>query len=268
LKPFRARGGIEAKDAGAYNGRIRGAGPRISFSSGTDMNRLSFMAWICLAMAMSPMPGQDKVPVMAIDDPVKDFGKVLQGEILKHVFSFSNRGSGELEVLGIEPSCGCQAASLSAKRIQAGQSGQIEALLDTAGLTGAVDKPIHIVTNDPLRPTVSLSMRADVQPEITVSSPSIYFEGAPQGNEEVSKEILISIPAERSIRILSAESTEESVKVRLEPVPESDGKKIRVIATQKAGGKTGYRMERIDIKTTSYLTPELAIYLIIRNFTR
>lgn len=232
------------------------------------MKRFFLTICTCLAVSFLPVRGQDKVPAIAIDDPVKDFGKVLQGEVLKHVFSFSNSGSGELEVLGIEPSCGCQAASLSAKGIRPGQSGRIEAVLDTAGLTGAVDKPIHIMTNDPVRPTVSLSMRADVQPEITLSSPSIYFEGAPQGNGEASKEVLITIPAERSIRILSARSTEESVTVKLEPVPESDGKKIRLIATQKAGGKTGYRMERIDIQTTSHLTPELSIYLIIRNFNR
>jgi len=205
---------------------------------------------------------------MAIDDPAKDFGKVLQGETLKHMFRFTNKGTGTLEILGVESNCGCQTASLSAKQIQAGQSGQIEVVLDTAGLTGAVDKPVHVLTNDPRRPSVSLSMRADVQPEIILSSPSLYFESVPKGKEEVVKEVLISIPAEKSIKILSAESTEESITVKLEPVPDSDGKKVKLIATQKAGGETGYHMESVIVKTTSYLTPELSIYLIIRNFSR
>jgi hypothetical protein len=54
----------------------------------------------------------------------------------------------------------------------------------------------------------------------------------------------------------------------LEPVPDSGGKQVKLIATQRPGGKTGYHFESIIVKTTSYLTPELSIYLIIRNFNR
>ena len=213
------------------------------------------------------LSGQDKAPSMVFDNPIKDFGKVMQGEMIKHVFSFSNKGSSTLEILSVEPSCGCQVASLSTKQIQAGQSGQIEVSIDTAGLTGAIDKSVNIITNDPRRPSVFLSMKADVQPEISVSSPSIYFESVPKG-KEVTKEVIITVVAERSIKILSAESTEESVIVKLEAVPDSEGKKVKLIATQKAGGKIGYHLESIIVKTTSYLTPELSIYLMIRNFNR
>lgn len=215
-------------------------------------------------MALS---GQDKTPSMVFDNPVKDFGKVMQGETIKHVFSFSNKGSSTLQLLSVEPSCGCQAASLSAKQIQAGQSGQIEVTVDTAGLTGAIEKSVNILTNDPRRSSVSLSIRADVQPEIIVSSPSIFFENVPKG-VEVTKEVIITVAAERSIKILSAESTDESVIVKLEPLPDTEGKKVKLIATQKGDGKIGYRSGTIIIKTTSYLTPELSIYLVFRNFNR
>jgi hypothetical protein len=211
--------------------------------------------------------GQDKAPSIVLDDSERDFGKVIQGETLKHIFSFANKGSTVLEILEIEPSCGCQAASLSANRIQAGQSGQIEVTVDTGGLTGVIDKSVTILSNDPRRPSVSLSIRADVQPEISLSSPSIYFETAPDG-KEITKEIVITVPAERSIKILSAESTDESLSVKLEPVQDSNGKKIKLIATQKADGKIGYRSGSIIVKTTSYLTPELSIYFVIRNFNR
>jgi hypothetical protein len=231
------------------------------------MKRFCSAMWMCLIAALAALSAQDKAPSMVIDNPAKDFGRVMQGETLKHVFSFSNKGSSALEILNVEPSCGCQAASLSSKKIGAGQSGEIEVILDTSGLIGAVDKSVTLITNDPRRPSVSLSIRADVKPEISVSSPSIYFENVPKG-EEVAKEIIVTIPAERSIKILSVESTDESVAVRLEPVPGSEGKKVKLIATQKGDGKIGYRMERIIVKTTSYITPELSIYLLIRNFNR
>ena len=213
------------------------------------------------------LSGQDKAPSIFIDNPARDFGKVMQGETVKHVFSFSNKGTTALEILSVEPSCGCQAASLSAKQIHPGQSGQIEVVLDTTGLNGVVDKSVNIITNDPRRPSVSLSVRADVQPEIGVSSPSIYFENVPKG-KEVTKEVILAVPAEKFIKILSAESTDESVVVRLEPEPDSEGKKVKLSATHKGDGKFGYRLETITVKTTSNITPELSIYIVIRNFNR
>jgi hypothetical protein len=223
--------------------------------------------WMCVIAGLMALYGQGKAPSIIFDNPAKDFGKVMQGEMLKHVFSFTNKGTTTLEILGVEPSCGCQAASISAKRIKSGQSGRIEVSVDTAGLIGAVDKSVIVLTNDPRTPSVSLSVRADVQPEISVSSPSIYFEGAPVG-KDVIKEVIIAIPAEKSIRIVSAKSTDESVIVKLEPVAGSEGKKVKLIATLRADGKTGYRSGSIIVKTTSHLTPELSIYFMIRHFTR
>jgi hypothetical protein len=231
------------------------------------MKRFYSTMWICLMASLTVHSGQDQASSIIFDHSEKDFGKVIQGETLKHVFIFTNKGSTVLEILGIEPSCGCQAASSSARQLRAGQSGQIEVIVDTGGLTGAIDKSVIILTNDPRRPSVSLSVRADVQPEISLSSPSIYFETVPKG-EEVTKEIIITVPAERTIKILSADSTDESITVKLEPVQDSNGRKVRLIATQKAGGKTGYRSGSIIVKTTSYLTPEFSVYFVIRNFSR
>jgi hypothetical protein len=231
------------------------------------MKRLCSAMWMCLIAGLMTLSGQDKAPSIVIDNPAKDFGKVTQGETIKHVFSFSNKGVATLEILSVEPSCGCQAASLSEKKIHPGQSGQIEVMLDTTGLTGVVDKAVHIITNDPRRPSVSLSVRADVQPEIGVSSPSIYFENVPKG-EEVAREVIITVPAEKSIRILSAASTDKSVVVKLEPEPDSEGKKVKLSAIHKGDGKIGYRLETIAVKTTSPITPELSIYIIIRNLHR
>ena len=89
----------------------------------------------------------------------------------------------------------------------------------------------------------------------------------PKG-KEVTQEVIVTVAAGRSIKILSAESTDESVIAQLESVPDSEGKKVRLTATHKGDGKFGYRLESIIVKTSSYLTPELSVYVIIRNFNR
>ena len=231
------------------------------------MKQFCFTICIFLTLVPAALPGQDEAPSMVVDNPVKDFGKVTKGETLKHTFTFSNKGPGTLEILNVEATCGCQDTSLSAKQIEAGQSGRIETSVDTTVLLGLVDESVKITTNDPRRPSVLFSIKADVQPEIGLSSPSIYFGDVPRG-KEATEEVIITVPAERSIKILSAESSEEDVKVSLEPVPDSQGRKVKLTATYKNGGKTGYRLGDITVKTTSYLSPELLIHLIIRNFNR
>ena len=149
---------------------------------------------------------------------------------------------------------------LSAKQVQSGKSGQIEVSVNTQGLMGALDKSVNITTNDPRQPVVTLNVKAIVEPEISVSEPSIYFGTVPKG-KEVTKEIYITLPADKPIRILSAESMDQNVAVKIEPVPGTNGKKAKLKATQKADAKIGYHFGRIVVKTTSSLTPEISIYV-------
>lgn len=146
---------------------------------------------------------------------------------------------------------------LSAKQIAPGGSGRIEVAVNTQGQT-AIHKSVVVVTNDPKQPQISLSLTGIVIPEFGLSERFIYFGSTPPG-KEVAKELLITIPPDRSVKVLSAESTDQYVTVKLEPVSGSGGKKTRLIATQKSDTKPGYHFGVVVIKTSSTLTPELKI---------
>jgi hypothetical protein len=45
-----------------------------------------------------------KSPTIVFDSVNKDLGKITQGEVARQVFSFSNKGSSILEIIGIETS--------------------------------------------------------------------------------------------------------------------------------------------------------------------
>jgi hypothetical protein len=47
---------------------------------------------------------QGKGPTIVFDSQSKDFDKIFQGETLKHVFKFANKGSGMLEIVNVEGS--------------------------------------------------------------------------------------------------------------------------------------------------------------------
>ena len=151
--------------------------------------------------------------------------------------------------------------------------------MKTEGIT-ALSKSVTISTNDPRQPSIVLNVTAVAIPEFALSERSIYFGSVAKG-KEVAKEIVITIQTEKAdyvppekvsleaqigrsdrtkeVRLLGAESTDQNVAVKLEPVPDSNGKKVKLVAVQKANAKDGYHFGTIIIKTTSTLTPELRI---------
>jgi hypothetical protein len=223
------------------------------------MIRFNARLFLCVfpVLGMAPCLAQDITPSIVFENPTQDMGKITEGETLKHVFKFTNKGQGTLEVLKVEPSCGCTAAVLSAKKIAPGQSGQIEVSIKTENMS-ALNKTVTVTTNDPQQPQVVLTITAVVEPEFQLSERSIYFGNNPAG-KEVTKELTVTIPPDKPGKLTSVESTDQTVTVKMEPVDGSNGKKTRVIATQRADAKEGYHFGLVVIKTSSATTPVLKV---------
>jgi hypothetical protein len=148
---------------------------------------------------------------------------------------------------------------LSAKKIAAGKGARIEVKIKTANLSGTVEKLIHVTTNDPRSPDVRLTVRAIVEPEISLSEYGIIFGTIPQG-QEARREILLTVHTPKKIRILGAETTDPRVSVRIEPVPGSQPPQWKLTAIRKAGGKVGDHYGEIAVKTDSAYVPRISIY--------
>lgn len=58
---------------------------------------------IFIAAGLPFASGQTKRPIIAFDRVTMDAGTVTQGEIAKRVFTFTNKGTGTLEVLSVQP---------------------------------------------------------------------------------------------------------------------------------------------------------------------
>jgi hypothetical protein len=212
----------------------------------------------CLLPAMLNASGEASHPSIGFEFVSKDFGNVTQGEVIKQIFQFANRGKGLLEIIEIEKSWGCETALLSAKKIPSGKGGRIEVSVDTGNYSGALQKYINIRTNDPQNPVIALSIRAVVIPEIEASDNFIFLEG--KGKRD-AKEIAVAVTPGKSLKILGVRSTDPRVSAKLEPPPGSDALKYRLIVAQKADAKPGDHFGQIIIKSNSRYRPEITIYV-------
>ena len=101
------------------------------------------------------------VPVEAI----QDVGKVAKGEKVKVDFELRNDGPVELVISDVHPTCGCTVASFDS-RIAPGGVGKIHAEIDTVDFSGPIAKTLTVLSNDPVQPRVTLTIKARVEPQI------------------------------------------------------------------------------------------------------
>ncbi len=68
------------------------------------MKRIVSLIWaLFLVSSFSAYP-QSKAPAIVFDSQTKDFGTVVEGDPLKHIFHFTNKGSATLKILNVAPS--------------------------------------------------------------------------------------------------------------------------------------------------------------------
>ena len=76
-----------------------------------------------------------------------DFGQVVEGAKVVHVFEALNTGNADLLFLSVKPSCGCTTPKYDKKPIRPGKKGSIEVVFDTKKRTGKQRKTVLVVTN-------------------------------------------------------------------------------------------------------------------------
>jgi hypothetical protein len=119
------------------------------------------LALLFLLISTSTLLGE-KAPKMIFEHESWDFGRVNQGEMLTHVFPFSNEGNDALHINRVRTSCGCTAALVSEEKVLPGKTGEIKVDFNTQGYEGEVSKYIYVETNDPQNPKKQLTVTARI----------------------------------------------------------------------------------------------------------
>ena len=95
-----------------------------------------------------------------------DFGKVTEGDIVRHTFKFQNQGAGKVKIVNTETSCGCTTASAALKEYAPNESGEMEVVVDTKGKKGIVVKTVTLTleNNEADKTELSLAMKLEPPP--------------------------------------------------------------------------------------------------------
>ncbi len=129
------------------------------------INLIALLVFV-LALSISSF-AQDKaasqdVPKLFVDNTKHEFGKVKEGDEVKHVFKIKNDGKAELIIYNVSPACGCTASDFT-KSLAPGAEGTVTLSVKTAGMNGWTERYAEIISNDKSQPDLKLWMKMDVQ---------------------------------------------------------------------------------------------------------
>lgn len=127
---------------------------------------LLLLTWMAGHVASAPQELGVPVPVVRFDHTTHDFGEIPADGKREYAWVIRNDGKAPLEIVNTFPSCGCTASLIENKAIPPGGSGTLRITFDAAGQYGDIRKSIAVVTNDPTRPRVLLTVLAKVLPPV------------------------------------------------------------------------------------------------------
>ena len=103
-------------------------------------------------------------PAIVFEQTTHDFGELVGDDKVEHRWVFNNEGDETLEILNTKTSCGCTMSLGKGTLVAPGGTGELRVTFDAAGQSGRLRKTLSVMSNDPERPIVRLTIRAVVTP--------------------------------------------------------------------------------------------------------
>ena len=150
-----------------------------------------------------------KYPIMTFYEKEYDFGDIIDGDVVKHVFKFKNTGNANLLIKNASASCGCTVPSYPKNALVPGASGEITVKFNSSGKSNQQTKSITISANTE-NGTERLKIKTFIHPKGSKINRKIV-----EDVEEIEETIIESTEVEEveieETVIESARDTSESV---------------------------------------------------------
>lgn len=99
---------------------------------------------------------------LKVAEPSWDFGYVVQGAKVTHIFVLENTGIDSLFIEKVKPTCGCTSAPLTRDKLAPGENVPVTVTFSTGKFSGPVHKTVTVSSSDPEKPTTPLQFSAIV----------------------------------------------------------------------------------------------------------
>ncbi len=146
------------------------------------------------------------------EETIFDFGTMYQHEEVTHLFKFRNVGAAPLKIGKVKSTCGCTAAMPEKRELAPGEETNLKVTFRSGTFRDRVAKHVHVDSNDPVQPRVTLTIQGKVKVEIEVKPRGVYV-GSLKVGESVQRLVEITPVDVTGFSILGLESDNPAVRV-------------------------------------------------------
>ena len=196
-------------------------------------------------------------PKIDFETPVYDFGRVKSGELVKHIFNFTNSGDDLLILTNVQPSCGCTTAGEWSRKVEPGKTGTIPIQFNSANYSGQVMKTVTVTSNDKSKPSFGLQIKGTVWKPIDVQPSFAVMNIPPDTQSNVTTKVHIVNNMDEVITLSPPESSQKAFTAIL--LTNTPGKDFEMIITAKPPFEAAQAQSQITIKTSSTNVPTLTV---------
>ena len=222
-----------------------------------NLSKVALVPFACvlLATATGCSKGAQQERVTAIDLPTLqvpessyDFGEVVEGGKLTHVFTLKNLGGGALHIDQVRTSCGCTVAALKTKEIAPHGEGQVEVSFDTNHRGGDQRKTITVTSDDPIKPSVNLEIHANVQVILALQPESLQLSSEVGKTQVIDTWLTGNLKEKARLRVLQKPADHELSVKAIEQTPDA-GVGVQGLRFTLSSKKSGSGSGNVSIET-------------------
>lgn len=198
----------------------------------------------CFAQEAAPRPA------LAFDKVHHDFGKVSVERKVVYRFKAANKGQAPLQIKQIVPSCGCTYTVMGQWYLKPGESTELEATFNPAGMRGVVRKSLQVISDDPVNPVQNLTFEAEVVQDIMPSTTVLFFDEVPRTATRTST-VRLESGNGQAVQVVDAKAAAAPYLVA---TARSEGKDVVLEVTfdaRKVLGSRTYGTDTLSVRTNS-----------------
>lgn len=216
-------------------------------------------------------------PQIKFEKEVHDYGTISEENgPQKAVFTFTNIGDKPLTISSVRASCGCTASNYTKDAIAPGGKGEVEATYNPAGRPGQFAKTVTVTSDDPVKSTVTLTIKGNVTPKPKTKAdkyPSkignlkfltnhVAFQE--MTNKQIKTDTLgVYNEGKAEISLSGSDDLPDFITIQIIPQTLKHDEEGVIIITYDAAKRNefGYVFDKFNLKTNDVDMPEKLIYV-------
>jgi Protein of unknown function (DUF1573)/Flagellar-associated PapD-like len=167
-------------------------------------------------------------PKAAVAGKDYNFGSVLNGVPVSHIFKIHNAGTGTLIIGAVQTSCGCTAAKPTRNDLAPGEDSDIAVSFDTRFDKGPATRTVTVYTNDPAAKEIVLTLKGDVKVQVEAAPAQVAFGDVKYATAQSRQVVLNDLVggadphAVQNFKVQSLSNANPNIRVT--EAPRTDGK--------------------------------------------